>query len=159
MVFTQGPSAHLRSLATSDSVGAISVTQSHSLRSGRCRKNLPLCDLPMSVYEAAIVDTEPSAGVIQVVRRLTDLAIPDIPQRVTDALPVIAWNADEHALDGDRDTIHRRILSEIASLRDAGCALAFQYRPAPDDPAEDVTYDQMLNLMQADVDFDNSDHV
>ena len=113
----------------------------------------------MSVYEAAIVDTEPSAGVIQVVRRLTDLAIPDIRQRVTDAQPVIAWNADEHALDGDRDTIHRRILSEIASLRDAGCALAFQYRPAPDDPAEDVTYDQMLNLMQTDVDFDNSDHI
>ncbi len=119
----------------------------------------PLCDLPMSVYETAIVDTEPSAGVIQAVRRITELAIPDIRQRIVDSQPVIAWNADDDSLDGDRDTIHQRVLSDIASLRAAGCSLNFQYRPAPDDAAEDVTYDQMLNLMQADVDFDNSDHI
>ena len=118
-----------------------------------------LCDLPMSVYEAAIVDTEPSTGVIQAVRRITDLAIPDIRQRITDSQPVVTWNADDYPFDGDRDTIHQRILAEITSLHDAGCALAFQYRPAPDDLAEDVTYDQMLNLMQADIDFDNSDHI
>ncbi|EGF28832.1 hypothetical protein RBWH47_00949 [Rhodopirellula baltica WH47] len=92
-------------------------------------------------------------------RRITALAIPDIRQRITDSQPVIAWNADDDPLGGDRNTIHQRILADIASLRDAGCALAFQYRPAPDDPAEDVTYDQMLNLMQAGVDFDNSDHI
>ena len=114
----------------------------------------------MSVYEAVIVDTEPSsAGVIQAVRRLTDLAIPDIRQRVTDAQPVITWNADQYAIDGDRDTIHQQILADIASLRDSGCDLLFRYRPAPDDSAEDVTYDQMLNLMQADIDSDNSDHI
>ena len=113
----------------------------------------------MSVYEAAIVDTEPSTGVIQAVRRITDLAIPDIRQRITDSQPVVTWNADDYPFDGDRDTIQQRILAEIASLHDAGCDLAFQYRPAPDDLAEDVTYDQMLNLMQADIDFDNSDHI
>lgn len=112
----------------------------------------------MSVYEAAIVETQPSAVVIQAVRRLTDLAIPDIRQRITASRPIIAWDADDYLLDGDRNTIHQRILAEIASLRDAGCALAFQYRPAPDDPAVNVTYDQILNLMQADIDFDNCDH-
>jgi len=113
----------------------------------------------MSVYEAAIVDTQPSAGVIQAVRRITALAIPDIRQRITDSRPIIAWDADDCPNDSDRNTIHQRILADIASLRDAGCALALQYRPAPGDPAEDVTYDQMLNLMQADFDFDNSDHI
>ena len=42
MVFTQGPSAHLRSLATEVDLGTIPLIQTRSLRLGRCRKNLPL---------------------------------------------------------------------------------------------------------------------
>ena len=45
MAFTLRPSAHRCRLFEPPSVGTISVVQTRSLRSGRCRKNLPLCDL------------------------------------------------------------------------------------------------------------------
>ena len=44
--------AHLGSLATGHGLGTICVVQTRSLRSGRCRKNLPLGDLSLSLGHA-----------------------------------------------------------------------------------------------------------
>ena len=113
----------------------------------------------MSVYEAAIVNTDATAAVIACVRRITDLSIADIRQRIADGAVLMEWDSDDYPLDGDRESIHGRILADIESLRSAGCTFQLHYRPAPGDDPEPVTYDQMLNLMQSDVDFDNSDHM
>ena len=120
---------------------------------------IPMGVLPMSVYEAAIVDTDASATVIQCVRKLTSLSIPVIRQRIADGDVIVTWDSDDYALDGDRESVHARILAGIDALRSAGCTLRFQYRPALGDSAESVSDDQMLNQMQTDVDFDSSDHI
>jgi len=95
---------------------------------------------------------------IKCVRELTNLSLAEIRRRVADGVAVATWNADVFALSGDRETHHRRILVEIDRLRSTGCDLRFEYRPAADENAEPVTYDQILNLMASDIEYDRQEH-
>jgi hypothetical protein len=112
----------------------------------------------MSVYEAAVNGSSASVALIKCLRELTDLPLSEIRQRITDGVAVVTWDADDYPLSGDRETHHQRILAEIERLRSTGCDLRFHYRPAADDDAESVTFDQILNLMASDIEYDNQEH-
>jgi len=113
----------------------------------------------MSVFEAAIGNNSTSTAVLQFIRKSTEVSLAEIRQRIAEGLFVLCWNTDDYPLDGDRQSLHNRILADIQRLRTLGCELRFQYRPTVGDVPETVTYQQILNLMETDIEMDNSDHI
>jgi len=111
----------------------------------------------MSVYEAAVNGSSASVALIKCLREVTNLSISEIRQRIADGVTVVTWDADDYPLSDDRETQHRRILAEIERLRSTGSDLRFYYRPAADDDAESVTFDQILNLMASDIEYENQE--
>lgn len=113
----------------------------------------------MAIYGISIDCAAPSRALLDALRKLApNTPLRDIKERLRTNSVIKTWNSHEYDLTEDSADAIAAIRAELVSLTGMGVTWQLSYRPSTEDPWEQVTVDQALNLLEAELTYDLQQH-
>ena len=112
----------------------------------------------MSIYTAAVKSVPDKAAAVKVLRKFTELSLGDIMKAVGTSNHIVRWDTEEYPLEMELEEYHEKILAQIAELKDHNFELEFQYSPYEEDGYDDVTYEEVCNLLESELETANQEY-
>lgn len=111
----------------------------------------------MAIIEFYVLSTPRDVGVYAFARSISNASTQQLRHRVANGLPLLTWDTDDFPLTVERNQFYSRILSEVGRLESCDCDSQLVYRVTPTDPAEEVTREELGNLLQSDSEYEEQE--
>ena len=112
---------------------------------------------PMAIIEFVLFDVPRDVGVYTIARSITDESTMQLRKRVANGTPLVKWDTDDFPLTLERSEHYDQIRTSIARITSCDCDFHLLYRISPDDDAEQISLEQLNNLLESDIEYDRQE--
>lgn len=111
----------------------------------------------MAIIEFLLLDAPRDVGVYTIARSITDESTMQFRKRVADGKTLVQWDTDDFPLDSERAEHHDQIRASVSKLTSCDCDYQLFYRPSSDDDAEQISAEQLNNLLESEIEYENQE--
>ena len=97
-------------------------------------------------------------GVYTIARSITGESTVQLRKRAADGKPLVNWDTDDFAIASERASHHDSIRHWLAKLTSCDCEYELHYRPSSDDESERIGIDQLHNLLDSEIQYEQQEH-
>ena len=107
----------------------------------------------MSIIEFLLLDAPRDVGAYTFARSITNESTMQLRKRVANGQPIVQWDTDDFPLDSERTEHQDQIRRSVAILTSCDCDYQLFYRPSPDDDADQISAEQLKNLLESEIEY------
>ena len=111
----------------------------------------------MAIIEFVLLDVPRDVGVYTIACSITGESMMQLRKCVADGTPLVKWDTDDFPLNLERIEHYDQIRPSIAKLTSCECDYQLFYRPSSDDDAEQISIEQLNNLLESDIEYEKQE--
>ena len=111
----------------------------------------------MAIIEFVLLDAPRDVSVYMHARSITRVSTIQLRKRGEDGTPLVKWDTDDFPLNLERAEYYDQIRDSASRLASYDCDYNFLYRPPPNDDAEQISIEQLNNLLESDIEYEKQE--
>ena len=112
----------------------------------------------MAIYAVTIDPGDDRIAAVKLLRELTGSFVTELMRRLDAGEPVITWDTEDCPMDVALSAYCAGIRQQLSELQARGYGLTFRYSPSDVDDFEDVTLEEVHNLLDSEELHDAQEH-